>query len=326
MARTAGVGVGTVSRVLNNSPRVAPATRARVEKAIADLGYTPNPLARSLSTGRTDSISILVPFFTSESVVQRLRGIVDVLNERGREVVLANVETLEQRDRAVAAVTGVARPSGLIVISLPLDGDSMVSLRSSGVPVMAVDVELEGCPSITVDDEAGGMLATKYLIDGGHTRIAFVGDSEDQPLGFASSRGRRKGYQRALGDAGIAVDPELVRLAPFGRMTAHQITAELLALPSPPTAIFAASDTQALGVIEAIRNAGLEVPGDISVIGFDDIEVAPYVGLTTVRQPLVESGRRAATSLMTLVEGGQVTSTMLDLEVVERDTVQRIGG
>lgn len=310
-----------MSRVLNNSPRVAPATRARVEAAIAELGYTPNPLARSLSTGRTESVSILVPFFTTESVVHRLRGIVEVLNARSREVVLVNVETLEQRDRALASVTGVVRPSGLIVISLPLDPSTLASLRRSDVPVTAIDVELAGVPSITVDDEAGGVLATSYLLDKGHTRIAFVGDIEDQPLGFGSSRLRRLGYEKALAGAGIAAETDLIKLASFGRESAHRVTGELLGLDQPPTAVFAASDTQALGVIEAIRNSGLDVPGDVSVIGFDDIDLAPYLGLTTVRQPLFESGKAGATALMALLEGTHVPSATLDLEVIERATV-----
>lgn len=316
VAREAGVGVGTVSRVLNNSPQVSPRTRERVEEAIARLGYSPNPLARSLSTGRTDAITILVPYFTTPSVVERLRGIVSVLDDADRAIVLRNVESIEQLDRAVADLTGPVLPTGLVVISLPVDGLATVDL-----PVVAVDTTVDGCVSIDIDDEAAGRSGAEYLLAAGHRRIAFVGDAEDHPLGFRSSAQRRRGYERALEAAGVAIRPGFVKQGSPDRATAHRLTAELLDSSEQPTAIFAASDTQALGVIEAARARGLDVPGDLSVLGFDDVEVAAYVGLTTVRQPLFESGRLGAERLLTAVGGGVGESVTLPTSIVERTTV-----
>jgi DNA-binding LacI/PurR family transcriptional regulator len=155
------------------------------------------------------------------------------------------------------------------------------------------------------------MLATRHLLELGHERIAFVGDRTDRSFGFVSSDRRREGYLRALEEAGLEVDADLQREGPHDRHVAHRLTRELLSLAEPPTAIFAASDTQALGVLEAARFEGFDVPGDLSVVGFDDIEVAPYVGLTTVHQPLEESGRRGVERLVAAL-GGDAEGLPLD--------------
>jgi LacI family transcriptional regulator len=150
---------------------------------------------------------------------------------------------------------------------------------------------------------AGGALATRHLLDLGHERIAFVGDTSDPRYRFVASGRRLEGYRDALEAAGIRFDPELQRFGPHGRQVAHRLTTELLSLDEPPTAIFAASDLQALGVLEAAGYEGVAVPEDLSVIGFDDLEVSAYVGLTTVRQPLEESGRRGLERLLSVMAG-----------------------
>jgi DNA-binding LacI/PurR family transcriptional regulator len=174
---------------------------------------------------------------------------------------------------------------------------------------------------VTVDDIEGGRLATRFLLDRGHRAVAFVGDLDHQPLGFRSSQDRRLGYLDALADAGVERADEYIKSGPFGRESAHRLTRELLSLPHPPTAIFAASDVQAFGVLEAIRSDGLRVPEDVSVIGYDDIELAPYVGLTSVHQPLFESGQLGADLLMARLRQEEVEDVSLAVSVVERDTV-----
>jgi LacI family transcriptional regulator/LacI family repressor for deo operon, udp, cdd, tsx, nupC, and nupG len=164
------------------------------------------------------------------------------------------------------------------------------------------------------------MLATNYLISLGHRRIGFIGDTGDGGLGFSSTLDRLRGYRRALAMAGAPVDPALVCRGPRGSEAAADMAMRLLCLPEPPTAIFAASDTQAMGVLSAAETAGRQVPGELSVIGFDDIEMAALVGLSTVRQPLRESGARGAARLCTLLHGGSVRPLRetLPLEVVAR--------
>jgi DNA-binding LacI/PurR family transcriptional regulator len=172
------------------------------------------------------------------------------------------------------------------------------------------------------DDVAGGALATRHLLELGHERIAFVGDRPDPGFGFVSSERRREGYLAALDEVGIAAAPELQRDGSHGRLVAHRLTRELLSLDDPPTAIVAASDTQALDVLEAAQVEGFSVPGDLSVIGYDDLEVAQYVGLTTVRQALEESGRRGVERLLAAMDGSDDGPLEEPLEqwLVERRT------
>ena len=175
-----------------------------------------------------------------------------------------------------------------------------------------------------IDDVAGGELATRYLIELGHRRIAFIGDKPADPFRCQSSRDRTIGYERALAAAGIPVRPDYIREGTQSRHLARNIADELLRLPERPTAVFAASDVQALGVLEAARGLGIDVPEQLSVIGFDDIEIASYVGLTTVRQPLFESGRRGAELLLQALAGQPAPAHVetLPLDLVVRGTTR----
>jgi LacI family transcriptional regulator, galactose operon repressor len=178
-------------------------------------------------------------------------------------------------------------------------------------------------PSVVTDDVQGGRLATHYLLELGHRRIAFLGDDPDNPLGFSSSPAREQGYREIMAEAGLAVTPADVCHGPHVRTVARELADRLLCSADRPTAVFAASDTQALGVLEAARTAGLDVPADLSVVGFDDVEVSGYAGLTTVRQPLFESGRLATEVLLESLDAevplGESVHR-LDLELVVRST------
>jgi LacI family transcriptional regulator len=327
VAALAGVGVGTVSRVLNDSDAVRPATRRRVQEVIAALEYEPSAAARALSTGRTMAIGVIAPFVTRASVVERLRGVAPRVSDGGYQLVLLDVERPEQRDDVLRSVAVKGRFDGLLVISLPLPERIVARMGASGVPIVLVDRHQPGLAGVHIDDEAGGRLATRHLLDLGHERIAFVGDREDNAYGFDSSARRRAGYESALRDAGLAVDPELVVTGPHGRDTARALTRALLALSAPPTAIFAASDDQALGVLEAAAAEARPVPERLSVVGFDDIEIARHAGLTTVAQPLETSGALAVDLLLdTLAGGPPPRSRELPCELVVRDTTQRRTG
>ena len=186
---------------------------------------------------------------------------------------------------------------------------------------MLVDHAHDRLPTITVDDVEGGRRATAHLLELGHERIAFVGDTVDGVHGGSASSRRCVGYQRALVDAGLPLCPELVKLGPHGREAAGTID-ELLGLERPATAIFAASDLQALALVEAARGAGVRVPGDLSVVGFDDVELARYAGLTTIAQPLEVSGALGAELLLAALDGRAVPVPRqhLPLELVIRGT------
>jgi LacI family transcriptional regulator len=329
VAERAGVGIGTVSRVLNDSPGVAQDTRVRVRAVMQELGYRPSATARNLSLGRTQTLGVIAPFFTSPSVVERLRGIDDVVGGSAYDLTLFNIETAEQRRAALRRFARRDRVDGVIVISLPLTPAEVRALHRDRVPTVLVDVAHALLPNVAIDDVAGGALAAGHLLDAGHDRIAFVGDVEDNPFAFASSQRRLEGMRRALREAGVALPAIYVRRGPFGRESALALTRELLALRRRPSAIFAASDVQAFGVLDAAARAGLAVPGDLSVIGFDDIELAAAIGLTTVRQPLRESGRLGARLLLRALDGEETSSRaassaeLPELEIVVRRTVSQ---
>jgi DNA-binding LacI/PurR family transcriptional regulator len=330
VARAAGVGLGTVSRVLNDSPLVSPSTRQRVLDVIADLNYTPNEIARSFSSGKTLTVATIAPYFTRPSVVERLRGIESSLSANGYNLVVFNVETVERRDACLRDVPRRDRADGLLIISLAPREEEIALLQTSGVPVVLIDTIGEGLPQVLIDDVAGGELATKHLIELGHTRIGFIGDLLEDPLNFnfTSSKHRFEGYRNAHRAAGITVRSEYYRHDYHGRYEARVLARQLLLLPEPPSAIFAASDTQAMGALEAARDLGFSVPGNLSIIGFDDIDVAEYLGLTTVRQPLFESGARGVELMLTLISGERAPPSReyLPIELVPRATTARAPG
>lgn len=323
VAKHAGVGLGTVSRVLNGSPQVRAATRSKVEAAIEDLGYRPNPLARSLSLGRNHTVGVIVPFFTHPSAVARLRGVVAALTGSAFDLVLFNVASPFHPDQPFHTLTGPHRADGLLVLSLPVPPNDLERLRRTRVPVVLVDSRAEGVPVVVTDHRAGGRLATEHLVDLGHRRIAFIGEDPTDAFGSATRSGRELGYRQVLRERGIPVRRSLVRHSPHGHDDAAALTRELLAGPEPPTAIFAGSDVQALGALAAAADAGCTVPAQLSVIGYDDIDLAAYAGLTTIRQPLFDSGFLGARLLLDALETGSLPApevTELPLELVSRTT------
>jgi len=308
--------------VLNGSPRVSEPTRERVLAAIQELDYHPSPLAQGLSRGRCQTLGVVVPFFTHASAVERLRGVVAALDESRYDLVLFNVESPLHRDEHFASLTRRDRADGLLVLSLAPRPADLDRLTAAGVPVVLVDVRRDGVPSVVTDDEAGGRMATQLLVDFGHERIAFIGEEPDNPLGFVSGAARQRGYMDVLAAAGLRA---IISHAPHDRVAAQMLTADLLESESRPTAIFASSDVQATGVLAAARVAGLRVPDDLSVVGFDDIEISAYAGLTTVRQPLFESGELGTRLLLDALHGDGTSAAdvrvhELPLELVERET------
>ena len=297
------------------------ATRERVLQVIEELEYTPSSVARRLSLGRTQTVAVVVPFLTHPSSVERLRGVVAGVRGSAYDLVVLDVETIQQRDR-LRSLAGGDRADGVIVLSLHPTDDDVGLLERTGVAAVLVDAVHPRLPRFVIDDVAGGELATRHLLELGHERIGFVGDLPEGGFGFTSSDDRREGYRRALASRGLVATDELARTGPHDRVAAAALAADLLALAQRPTAIFAASDTQALGVLQAAAAAGLSVPGDLSVIGFDDIDLASYVELTTVRQPLFESGRLGAEHLLGELQAptGEAPEKLLPLDLVVRST------
>lgn len=298
VAKQADVGVGTVSRVLNNHPQVSAETRQRVLAVIEALNYRPSALAQRLSRRKTLSIGVIAVFFTRPSVIERLRGMEAVAAARDYDLIVYNVETPAKRAAIFRGTADNRRVDGLLVISLTPTDEEVERWRGAELPVVLVDTCHPLLPSIVVDDLLGGYRAAQHLIELGHRRIAFVGDPIHSTFNFSSSRDRLAGMERALSEHGIPFAPAYHRTGERGWESARALAHQLLALDEPPTAIFAASDTQALGVMQAAREQDLRVPEELSIIGFDDIELAEYLDLTTIRQPLFESGYRGIDLLL----------------------------
>ncbi len=325
VAKRARVGVGTASRVINGSPQVSETTRERVQAAIAALNFVPNPAARRLSLGKTLTIAVVVPWFTRPAEVERLRGVENVLAESEYDLVLYNVETAEKRDAYFHDLPRREQTDGVLIVSLSPRDDDVQRLAQSTVPIVLVDANhrsLKSLNRVITDDVAGGRMATQHLIDLGHTRIGYISDLIETPFNFTSSRDRLEGYRQALKAAGTPFRPDYHRQGEHGRHEARRLAMELLKQPDRPTAIFAASDTQALGVLEAAQDLDLRVPEDLSVVGYDDIEISEYIGLTTVRQLLYESGKRGVELLLDVLEdpSAEPICEVMPTELIVRKT------
>lgn len=305
VARQAGVSVATVSRAINGKQVVSAQTRDRILSVMQDLNFSPSPAARSLSLGRTLTVGVVVSFLTRPQAAERLRGVDAVLADSEFDLVIYNVESVQKRNHYLGTLAQSQRTDGLLVMSLPPQPDAVHALSQGPIPVVFIDVHTTSVAAmsrVVGDDVAGGALAARHLLALGHRAIGFIGDAAEDPFGFTSSRDRQDGLIRELLSAGITIPPEWIGHGAHGRYEARELAHGMLSGNVRPTAIFAASDTQALGVIAAAREAGLHVPDDLSVIGYDDIESADYVGLTTISQQLVESGRRGAEILLAEIE------------------------
>ncbi len=325
VAKAAGVGVGTVSRVINNHPSVREATRKKVEEAIKALNYHPHTIARQLSLGKTSNIGVVAPFFIRPASVERLRGVETILAEHKYDLILYNVETKERRDELFETLPRGDMFDGLLIFTLSPSDEVAERLVNGPIPVVLVDASHPRISRVIIDDVQGGYMATKHLIDLGHERIAYISDILESPFEHVgASTLRYQGYQQALKEAGIPLRPEYYRQDQHGVLQARKMAHELLSLPQPPTAIFAASDTQAIGVLQTAQERGLAVPDQLSVIGFDDIEIAEYLKLTTIHQPLFTSGVEGAALLLQCMENPdwrrEPTEILLPLRLIERAT------
>ena len=338
IAKIAGVTPGTVSRALNDSPLVNERTRERILQIAEDLNYTPNQVARRLSMGKTFAIGVIVPFFTRPSISERLSGVVSILSNSPYDLVIHNIENTKQRTIGFQDMLLKSRIDGALIISMPVLDEDIDYLRETNIPIVFIDRKHPGLgdfDSIYSDDIAGGYKATKHLLDLGHRKIGFIGDiteiytkpangsdKELNPFQFTSSKDRYKGYLKALGEADIPPNPNYFAEDNHGHIEAKSMAIKMLRLPDPPTAIFAASDTQAFGVIQAAREMELYVPTDLSIVGFDDVQAAEFMELTTIRQMLYRSGQQGVKKLLERMSGSNSRSHQINIpnEIIIRKT------
>jgi len=297
VAELASVSISTVSRVLNSPDRVNVATRSRVLEAIDRLHFVPKAEATARARKGTRRIGVLAPFITYPSFVQRLRGVAGLANS-SYEVVIYNVESAARRDSYLATLPVTRRLDGLIVMALPFGDEVAQRLRAHRLEAVLIECNHPFFSSVEIDDVAGGELVARHLLTRGHRRFGFVGDSSVPDYAISTSEKRLAGYRRVLAEAGCPLAPEQIRLGPGpnGLEMACALAGELLDGAERPTAIFAPSDTQAMGVLKAARERGVRVPQELAVVGFDDVEMAGYIGLTTVRQPLGVGAHRGGSA------------------------------
>ena len=301
VAKQAGVSVATVSRVLNKSYSVREGTSQKVLAVIEDLDYSPSPTARRLSIGRTHTVGVIIPFLTLPSFVERLRGVESALALSEYDLVLFSADTPEKVDHYFNDLSRRDRADGVIIISLHPDETYVARFRKSAMPAVLLDAQHPDISSIVVDDVAGGYKATQHLIELGHTRIAYLSDYLDNPFKFVAMRHRFQGYHQALEEASISYRPEYQKQGELGGREAVAIAKQMLVEPDRPTAIFAASDIHAVGVLKAAQELNIRVPQDLSVIGFDGIRDSEHLDITTVCQPLFDSGVVSVNTLLSAI-------------------------
>ncbi|MGV9319380.1 LacI family DNA-binding transcriptional regulator [Streptomyces sp. NPDC003660] len=311
IAREAGVSAPTVSKVLNGRADVSAATRTRVEELLRTHGYR----RRRAEVTRSPLIDLVFHELESAWAMEVIRGVENVARDAGLSVVLSESAGRLTPGRTWADQVAGRRPHGVILVLSGLDESQRALLTSRSVPFVVMDPAGDpgaDVPSVGATNWQGGLAATRHLIDLGHTRIGAIGG----PSRMMCARARLDGYRSALESAGLPADPALIREGDFHHESGHRLGLDLLGRPDRPTAVFAGNDLQALGLYEAARELGLRVPEDVSVVGFDDLPVARWVGppLTTVRQPLTEMAEAAARLVLELGRGERErTATRLEL-------------
>jgi DNA-binding LacI/PurR family transcriptional regulator len=327
VARRAGVSTATVSRALRGLPVVSEETRARVMAAASALGYVASPHAARLASGRTGSIGVVVPRITRWFFATVVDAAEEVLYQAGWDLLLFNLNGHEQAKRRLLRTHALQkRVDAVILVATPLSDEDfadVVGLRLPGVTVSS-GTPVPGWPSFRIDDVAAARTATEHLIGLGHTRIAHITGDPNDELAFTTPIDRYQGYESAMRGAGLAVDPALYRAGRFTVSGGEELTRSLLAANvRRPTAIFAACDEMAMGALRAIKEAGLRVPHDISVVGIDDHDLSAAVGLSTVAQPAARQAQCAAATLLRALELGRQEPTdelVLPTHLVVRDS------
>ena len=302
VARRAGVSVATVSRALRGLPNVAPATRDRVLTAASELDYVADRSASRLATGRTRSVGVVVDRLSRWFTAQVVAGVEPVVAEAGYDLLLLQTERPGGADR-IAGWSPAAwrkRAEGLLAVALPSTSAALQEIVAEDLPTVAVGGRIAGLSWVGVDDRAAAATATRHLVNLGHERIGLISGPSSAPGGQAAAR--RAGYRDALASAGLALDPDLESEGGFTVDGGAEAMAHLLAGPRLPTAVFAMSDEMALGAVRTVQAAGLRIPDDVAVVGFDDHELAGCTGLTTIHQPVAQIGESAAALLLDRVE------------------------
>jgi LacI family transcriptional regulator len=314
------VSISTVSLALNSPSRVKPATLERILAAIDDLGFVPKSEAVTRARRGIGRIGVIAPFTSYPSFARRLNGVLRAVRGRSCEVVVYDQESAASSQLATLPLT--RRVDGLIVMSLPFSDEIAERLAEQSIETILVEVVRDGFSSVTIDDAAGGRMVAEHLLSRGHERFGFLGEEQRTHHYLSQSEARLAGFLEALVARGHALPPGAIQVTSHSFEAAERAADVLLDVPEPPTAIFAHDDLLASAVLKVARSRGLAVPGELAVVGFDDSEIAQHLGLTSVRQPLEESGSLATETLFNQLAHPDRSRqhTSLKLTLVERET------
>ncbi|MFQ5603104.1 MAG: LacI family DNA-binding transcriptional regulator [bacterium] len=302
VAKKAGVGIGTVSRAINDSPLISQKTKKKVLKAIKVLNYQPHTVAQSLARKKTNTIACIIPFFTGYFFVELLRGIQRKITDYKYDLILYSVDVTHKKETFLQKTLEERRVDGVLLISLEISREFAKKFTTCNFPIVLVDSHHAGLDSITVDNLEGAYIATQHLINLGYQKIAMI----DGQLKSFPAKLRLQGYKNAMRDHHIKFDENYFVACDFAseadgfnKEAGYTAMQQLLNLGEKrPQAVFVSSDIQAIGAMQAIKERNLIIPDDIAVVGFDDIELAQYIGLTTIRQPTMQMGELAVERLM----------------------------
>ncbi|MFO6300404.1 DNA-binding transcriptional regulator CytR [Rahnella selenatireducens] len=322
VAEQAGVSTATVSRALMNPEKVSASTRQKVDQAVMAVGYSPHALARNLKRNESRTILVIVPDICDPFFADLIKGIERTAAESGYLVLIGDCAQQNQQEKTFINLIITKQIDGMLLLGsdLPFDA-SKEEQRNLPPMVMANEFapELE-LPTVHIDNLTAAFEAVHYLLNLGHQRIACIEGPKHMPL----CQYRSQGYIQALRRNGISVENALTAQGDFSYESGAQAVAELMALPSPPTAIFCHNDIMAIGAMFQAKKMGLRIPQDLSVVGFDDIKASRFTDppLTTVAQPRFQLGRQAMLLLLEQLQGnlGQSGSLLLDSELVVRES------
>lgn len=321
VAKKANVSISTVSRVINQSKPVRPKTKERVLKAIEELGYRPNAIARSLKVKHTQSIGIMVPDIANQFYPEVVRGIEDVANMYEYTIFLCNTDLDDDKELKYFTEMEEKQVDGLIFMGNILTDSLASEMKNTDMPVVLIGSDHPDLPSVTIDNTLAARSAVEYLLEKGHQRVAVItGKMKDPMMG----RARLRGYREALENAGIPWRSEWVVEGGYRFRSGYEGAKQLLLLEERPTAIFVASDEMAIGAMRAILEQGLEIPKDVAVVGFDNVDMSGkvYPSLTTLGQPMYEMGAIGMRLLTKYLQGEMVqdNKVVLNFELIERES------
>ena len=323
VAEHSGVSISTISRVLNSPDKVNSETRTKVMEAIDRLGFVPKAEARARAMQNTNRIGVITPFFTAPSFVQRLRGVAGRLSRENYELVIYPVDSEEQLQGYLSSIPVMRNLDGLIIMSLAVESRDVERLISNKMETVLIEFSNDQLNSIVIDDHQGGRIVAEHLIQKGYRTFGFLGDIESPERNIIHPvLSRLEGFQSVLKDAGLQLPAKNIKKAFYAHESSRESAHELLTMPNRPSAIFAASDNQALSIMKVARQLNMSIPDDVAVVGFDDIDMADYVDLTTVRQHLDESGRLSAEMVLGRITDPSRTTQhiYLPLNLIERQT------